>query len=249
MISQLLDHATSLRPNIPQDSMRFHEFPLGESTHFHQVPTKDTLVLPLSRLYSSDRTNCFAISSKSYLMAMHRYYRIGIPVRSRGDFLPSTLLFFIFYTPIIFFSTSFSLISSLISRPKPPRNIHRAHCRTLPLPHSHLTFSHFTLSNLTAFQLTPSNLLPSHLTLFHLTLSNLTPSQLTLFHLTPSHPTLPNFTSLTTSLQAHSFPPLPSTSLPPTSLPPPSFPPASLPPTSLPSTSLPPSLLPHSPPP
>ncbi len=39
MISLLLDHATSLRPNIPQDSMRFHVFPSAESTHFHQVPS------------------------------------------------------------------------------------------------------------------------------------------------------------------------------------------------------------------
>ncbi len=38
-ISQLLDDARSLRPNIPQDSMSFHEFPLAENMHFHQVPS------------------------------------------------------------------------------------------------------------------------------------------------------------------------------------------------------------------
>ena len=42
MISLLLDHVTSLRQNIPQDSMRFYEFPSAELTHFHKVSTGET---------------------------------------------------------------------------------------------------------------------------------------------------------------------------------------------------------------
>lgn len=37
MIPLLLDHVISLKPNIAQDSIRFHEFLYAESTHFHQV--------------------------------------------------------------------------------------------------------------------------------------------------------------------------------------------------------------------
>lgn len=43
MVSQLLDHANSPRPNIPQDFLRFNGFPSTDSRHFHEVPTSFAL--------------------------------------------------------------------------------------------------------------------------------------------------------------------------------------------------------------
>lgn len=44
MISLLLDHAKSLRPNIPQDFMSFHESTSADSTRFPEGPTFQDII-------------------------------------------------------------------------------------------------------------------------------------------------------------------------------------------------------------